>query len=85
MDNGENISKMNFKGHKLSNFEREYIQRVQQQNLERVKRWTKIRYRNRYVGGFLGFSVISIYFYSMWAIKQENFLDDFNEPETVKN
>lgn len=28
----------------------------------------------------LGFSVLSIYGYSMYAVKQEKFLDDFEEP-----
>lgn len=33
-----------------------------------------------FLGLALGFSVLSIYGYSMYAVKQEKFLDDFEEP-----
>lgn len=31
-------------------------------------------------GALIGFSVLGIYGYSMYAVQQEKFLDDFEEP-----
>lgn len=85
MDNGSCMPKVNLEtdNHKLTNIEKEYMKRVQEQNLARIQRWTKIRRKNRYVGFGLAVGVISIYSYTVWAIKQEKFLDDFNQPEKV--
>ncbi|XP_023247231.1 cytochrome c oxidase assembly factor 3, mitochondrial [Copidosoma floridanum] len=85
MDYGDRVSKLSNRcsERQLNVIEKEYIQRVQQQNWDRVKKWSRIRYKNRYLGTALGVGVFSIYLYSMWAIKQESFLDDFNEPEKV--
>lgn len=33
-----------------------------------------------FLGALLGLGVFSIYGYSMFAVKQEKFLDDFDEP-----
>ena len=83
MADGDRMPKVDLKKDQLTGFQKEYMQRVQEQNLERAKKWSGIRRNNRYVGIGLGCLAISIYGYSMWAIKQEKFLDDFEEPEKV--
>jgi cytochrome c oxidase assembly factor 3 len=87
MDDGKYMPKVNLQteNHRLSIIEKKYIQKIQQQNLYRVERWNKIRRKNRYLGIGLTLGVISIYSYTIWGIKQEKFLDDFNEPEKIFN
>ncbi|OXU22931.1 hypothetical protein TSAR_006658 [Trichomalopsis sarcophagae] len=86
MDDGERMPKINVEkeSHKLTNIQKEYMQRIHHQNLTRVQKWNQIRRRNRFLGATLSVFVVSIYSYTMWAIKQESFLDDFNEPEKLK-
>lgn len=72
-------------GYRLTSLQKEYMQRIHEQNKDRVQKWSKIRRNNRFLGVSLSIGVISIYSYTMWAIKQESFLDDFNEPEKVNN
>lgn len=85
MDDRELMQKINVEkeSHKFTSIEKEYMQRIHQQNLNRVQNLNKIRRRNRFLGAALSACVVSIYSYTLWAIKQENFLDDFNEPEKV--
>ncbi|RZF39569.1 hypothetical protein LSTR_LSTR001090 [Laodelphax striatellus] len=61
----------------------DYMKIVEQQNLERVQRLKKIKARNGITGLALGAIAFGIYGYSIAAIKQETFLDDFEEPELV--
>ena len=37
------------------------------------------------LGGFLFTFVLAVYFYSMYAVKQEKFLDDFKMPNQPTN
>lgn len=60
-----------------------FMKLVEQENLKRVKKLEKIRRSNWITGWTLGFCVLSIYGYTILTIKQERFLDDFNEPEKV--
>lgn len=85
MDDGDRMPKVSLdkEGQKLTNIEKEYMQRLQRQNIERIQKLNLTRRKNRIVGTVLGLGVISIYSYTIWAIKQESFLDDFNEPEKV--
>ncbi|CAB0033610.1 unnamed protein product [Trichogramma brassicae] len=83
MADGDQMKKVDLSKDKVSAIQREYMKRVQKQNDERVAQWRGIRMRNRFIGVGLGCMVASIYAYSMIAIKQESFLDDFNEPEKV--
>jgi hypothetical protein len=64
----------------INQSEFEYIRLIERQNRERVLKLQKLRGRNLWTAGILGASVFSIYAYSMLAVKQESFLDDFNEP-----
>ena len=79
------MNKLNLEKDKLTTVEKEYMKRIADQNLDRVKRFEAIRRKNRWTGLGLGIGVISIYLYSMMSIKQENFLDDFEEPEKISN
>lgn len=65
---------------KLSGSDREFIQRMNRENQERVAKLKKIRRNNLITGGILGALVIGIYSYTILAVKQETFLDDFEEP-----
>lgn len=62
------------------NTARKYAKIVEQQNLERAIKLKKLRSRNLIIGGLLGSAVLGIYSYSILAVKQETFLDDFEEP-----
>lgn len=57
------------------------IKFVERQNLLRVTRLNRLRKNARYTGLLLGGIALSIYGYSIYSIKQETFLDDFEEPE----
>ncbi|XP_043500511.1 cytochrome c oxidase assembly factor 3, mitochondrial [Polistes fuscatus] len=57
------------------------MQEIEKKNSERVKQLIKLRRSNRILGSLLGIAVFSIYFYTIYTVKQEKFLDDFKEPE----
>ncbi|XP_050523141.1 cytochrome c oxidase assembly factor 3, mitochondrial [Daktulosphaira vitifoliae] len=59
------------------------IKFVERQNFVRVNRLNRMRKNARFTGLLLGSIALSIYGYSIYAIKQESFLDDFDEPETT--
>lgn len=60
-----------------------FMKLVEQENLKRVKKLKIIQKRNWITGWALGLGVLGIYGYTIATIKQERFLDDFNEPEKV--
>lgn len=60
-----------------------FMKLVEQENLKRVQKLEIIRKRNWITGWALGLGVLGIYGYTIATIKQEHFLDDFNEPEKV--
>ena len=57
-----------------------YIKKIIEKNNERYAREKKLRTHYRISAGVLFTIVFSIYFYSMYAVKQEKFLDDFDVP-----
>lgn len=57
-----------------------YMKIVERDNMERVRRLKRMRQRNLFTGFLLAGGVLGIFAYSMLAVKQENFLDDFEEP-----
>lgn len=67
----------------LKQAELDYMKIIENKNIERVTKLDLMRKRNRYTAAALGVGVFGIYLYSMFAIKQETFLDDFNEPPKV--
>lgn len=56
---------------------------MEQENLKRVKKLEVIRRRNWITGMTLGCCVLGIYAYTITTIKQEKFLDDFEEPQKI--
>lgn len=82
MTDSDQMPKVNFSQLKTA---REYARIVEKQNLERAEKLKKLRSRNLRVAGVLAAGVLGIYSYSILAVKQETFLDDFDEParETI--
>lgn len=65
---------------KLKQTDLDFMRFIEKQNRERVEKLKRLRRNNLITAGLLGCGVFSIYFYSMFAVKQETFLDDFDEP-----
>ncbi|XP_019880144.1 cytochrome c oxidase assembly factor 3, mitochondrial [Aethina tumida] len=65
---------------KLKPSELEFIQRFEKENRIRVEKLKRLRRNNLITAGILGVSILGIYGYSMYAVRQETFLDDFDEP-----
>lgn len=70
-------------GPKLTAAQLAFMKLTEQENLKRVKKLELIRKRNWMTGWTLGFCVLSIYGYTILTVRQERFLDDFNEPEKI--
>lgn len=63
----------------------DYMKIVEKENLRRVQELQKLRQRNVRTGLMLGAGVFGIYLYTIFAVRQEKFLDDFDEPATTSN
>ncbi|XP_012284908.1 cytochrome c oxidase assembly factor 3, mitochondrial [Orussus abietinus] len=70
---------------KLTISDRAYMKRIEEINTERVQRLMKMRRNNAITGSLLGLGVLGIYFYTIYAVRQESFLDDFEEPQKTTN
>jgi len=57
-----------------------YIKRMEAFNKDRVKKLKILRGRNLLIGIGVTAGVVGIYSYTMKAVKQEGFLDDFDPP-----
>ena len=68
----------------LKKAELEFMKIIEQKNRERVDKLQAIAKKNRILGATIGAGVVGIYLYSIFAVKQETFLDDFNEPAKVQ-
>lgn len=69
---------------KLKKTEIDFMRLIEQQNLQRVQKLQRQRRNNKLTGFILGGTVFGIYLYSMLSVKQERFLDDFEEPLKVE-
>lgn len=58
-----------------------YMRRMEEQNLQRAKRVQEYRKANNRTAFALALGVIGIYAYTIYSVKQEKFLDDFEMPE----
>lgn len=81
MSNSERMPKID--ATKVRQSDLDFMKFVEKQNLERVLKLKRTRRNNLITGGLLGLGVFSIYFYSIFAVRQEKFLDDFDEPVKV--
>lgn len=75
--------KVNLEKDKLTSVQREFMLKAQQQNNERIAKLNRQRRGGVLTGVILGITAASIYAYTIHAIKQERFLDDFDEPEKI--
>lgn len=67
----------------LSKAEKLYVKRLNELADKRYQDKLRLRKIARYAGFSLAAFAFSIYFYTMYAIKQEKFLDDFDLPDPV--
>jgi len=65
----------------ISNIEQMYMKKLQEKNAERYAKEKVLRRRYNITGSALALFVFGVYFYTMFSIKQEKFLDDFEVPE----
>ncbi len=75
--------KYNEPGRKLKQSEIDFMKLIEKQNADRVMKLKKLKRNNLVTALSVGSAVMGIYLYSMFSVKQEKFLDDFNEPEMV--
>lgn len=68
---------------KFSDAQLAFMKLAEKNNLQRVQQLDRTKGRNIWVGAALGLTVLSIYGYTILSIKQEKFLDDFEEPKKV--
>ncbi|XP_065350300.1 cytochrome c oxidase assembly factor 3, mitochondrial [Cloeon dipterum] len=80
MGSNDVMPKVDFSKDKPSDSQLQFIKLFEQQNRERAEKLRRLRVRNLWTAGILGGAVFGIYAYSMIAVQQERFLDDFNEP-----
>jgi len=75
------LRKIDLAKDQLSPEQKMYIQKLVEKNNERFTQQKQLK-RHYKITGFILFSfVFSIYFYTLFSIKQEKFLDDFDIPE----
>lgn len=67
----------------LLNFQMEFVRIAEKQNQERAVRHKKYRRKDWGIAVTCFAIAISIYSYTMYAIKQERFLDDFEMPDPL--
>lgn len=63
---------------------RDYINLIEKQNLNRVAKLNKQRRGCRQTAFACTALAVGIYTYTIFAIKQEKFLDDFEQPKFVE-
>lgn len=80
MGDAEQMPKLDLGKDKLNKSLIDYIRIVEQQNRDRVDKLRRIRRNNLFTAFGLGVGVLSIYGYSIFAVRQESFLDDFDRP-----
>ena len=77
----DRMPKVDFEKEKVHDYIKDQVKTVERENLQRLFLW-----RYRLLGGRKGVSlltslVLGIYSYTIYAVGQENFLDNFDEPE----
>lgn len=80
MGDAEQMPKLNLQKDKVDKNVLDYIRLVEEQNRSRVEKLKRIRRNNLFTAFGLGIGVLSIYGYSIFAVSQETFLDDFDRP-----
>jgi hypothetical protein len=70
---------------KLNEADQHFIKKLETLNADRAKGVKHLRYRNKYTGFALGALVLGIYSYTILSVKQEKFLDDFDNTQIKKS
>ncbi|XP_077864437.1 cytochrome c oxidase assembly factor 3, mitochondrial-like [Saccoglossus kowalevskii] len=80
------MKRVDFKADKISEADLEFVQRMTARRSELLRQRGRARYvkRNVAVGCAIAVGVVGVYAYSMLAVKQETFLDDFDSPAAPK-
>ena len=81
----DSLAKLNLKSdkRKLTQTDLINMKRVEEINLQRVAKLKITRRKNIFTAAALICSVLGIYSYTIKTVQQEEFLDDFNEPEKI--
>jgi hypothetical protein len=81
MDAKDHMTKLDISNDrlKLSQAQLDYMKILEKQNIDRVTRLKRLRRNNLLTGVALLGGVLSIYAYSIFAVKQEKFLDEVND------
>ena len=58
-----------------------FVKKAEQRNKERAKKHIIFRRKESIIAGTCMLIAVSIYAYTIYAMKQETFLDDFEMPE----
>lgn len=87
MGENEQMSKVDLVKDKanISRITVDYMKILEKENLRRVETLQKLRQRNVRTGFLLGTGVLAIYLYTIFSVRQEKFLDDFDEPTITSN
>ncbi|XP_013108529.1 cytochrome c oxidase assembly factor 3, mitochondrial [Stomoxys calcitrans] len=83
MSNPGKLPNIKYGEGKIDKAQLEFMKLIEEQNLERVQKLQRVKRNNLLTAGALITSVVGIYAYSIWSVKQEKFLDDFDEPKKV--
>lgn len=70
-------------GPALNKTQEHFMRLLEQENRERVAALLRYKKKSRFIGVALAGAVLGIYSYTILAIGQEKFLDDFEEPRKV--
>lgn len=83
MDSSNQMREVDFAKDNIDKGILQQMKFVERQNHLRATRLIRLRRNARFTGLLLGGISLSIYVYSIYSIKQETFLDDFEEPPVV--
>jgi len=68
---------------KLGKINMDFVRKAEKRNKERAAMHRFFRRKDWMIAAFCFSLVIGIYSYTIWAIQQEKFLDDFEMPEEI--
>ena len=69
---------------KLGEMQMNFVKKAERLNLERAEKHRANRRKDWLIAGFCFSLAVSIYSYTIYAIKQETFLDDFVMPDPME-
>ena len=69
---------------KLGKTEMTFVKKAEKMNANRANKHVKYRRKDWIIGGTCVTLAISIYAYTIYAMKQEQFLDDFEMPDPLE-